>query len=173
MYSESILVLVLISVLQFSITFPAVAGDCYDDPQKNNKSHDNCATCYQTLVNALIDTEDNKYHLEKTFFPDDSVRPVQVTVEYLPVSDTEDVDYDVNCTANNTNCATNLDTTWYWIMGEFYVYQPLDVFVYRSLLFAPPQWRQKSVELYLPNQCFIDSGNYNDFFGHLTQRVSI
>ena len=169
---HSVLVLVLISVLQFSISFPAVAGDCFDDPLKNNKSYDNCDRCYQTLVNALIDTEDNKYNLGKTFFPDDSVKPVEVTIKYLPVSDSEDDNYYVNCTTNNTNC-TNLDTTWYWIMGEFYVYQPLDVFVYRSLLFAPPEWRQNTVELYLPPQCFNDSGNYINFIKYLTQRVSI
>ena len=86
MNSESILVLVLISVLQFSISFPAVAGDCFDDPLKNNKSYDNCDRCYQTLVNALIDTEDNKYYLGRTFFPDDSVKPVQVNVTYTCLS---------------------------------------------------------------------------------------
>ena len=165
---------IIVLVLQFSISFSAVAGDCYDDPQRNNKSYDNCDRCYQTLVNALIDTDDNKYYLGRTFFPDDSVRPVEVTVKYLPIPDTEDDNYDMNCTTNNTNCtADNLDTTWYWIMGEFYVYQPLDIFVYRSLLFSPPRWREKSVELYLPYQCFVDSGNYDNFFGHLTQRVSI
>lgn len=170
----------IIVLLKLFISFAAVAGDCYDDPQKNNKSYDNCDRCYQTLVNALIDTEDNKYHLGNTFYPDDRVRPVEVTVKYLAISDApDDIDIDdMNCTINNqdANCTTNnsnLVTTWYWIRGEFYVYQPLDVFVYRSLLFSPPMWRSNSVELYLPYQCFIDSGNYNDFFGHLTQRVSI
>ena len=173
---HSVLVLVLISVLQFSISFPAVAGDCYDDPLKNNKSYDNCATCYQTLVNALIDTEDNKYHLGRTFFPDDDVKPVEVTVNYRPTVSDSDDNHDVNCTTNcttHTFTITRLDTTWYWIIGEFYVYQPLDVFMYRSLFFSPPMWRQQSVDLYLPRQCFKESGNYYNFFKYLTQRVSI
>ena len=172
MHSESILVLVLISVLQFSISFPAVAGDCFDDPLKNNKSYDNCDRCYQTLVNALIDTEDNKYYLARTFFPDDEVKPVQVTVNYRStVPDSED-NHDVNCTTN-ANCTTdysNLDTTWYWIIGEFYVYQPMEIFSYRSLFFSPLLYRRNSVDLYLPCQCFNNSSN---FFKYLTQRVSI
>ena len=167
---HSVLVLVLISVLQFSLCFPAVAGDCYDDPP-NNGSYDNCNTCYQTLANALINTKDNKYHLGKTFFPDDAVTPVQVTVEYLCTSASDTAD--ANCTTivnSNTSC---IDTTWYWLKGEFFVYQPLDIFMYRSLFFSPPHWRKKSVQLYLPHQCFICSNNSANFFGYLTQRVRI
>ena len=152
-----------------------MAGDCFDDPLKNNKSYDNCDRCYQTLVNALIDTEDNKYHLGRAFFPDGEVKPVQVNVTYLPIEDVADNNHDVKCTTN-ANCTTdysNLDTTWYWILGEFYVYQPLEIFMYRSLFFSPPLYRRNSVDLYLPCQCFIDSGNYYDFFEYLTQRVSM
>ena len=164
-----VLVLVLISVLQFSISFPAVAGDCYDDPP-NNGSYDNCNTCYQTLANALINTKDNKYHLGKTFFPDDAVRPVQVTVEYLCTSAPDTTD--ANCTTIISN-TSYIDTTWYWLKGEFFVYQPLDIFLYRSLFFSPPTWRNASVQLYLPHQCFICSNTSAHFFGYLTQRVRI
>ena len=72
-------------VLLVFISIPAVAGDCYDDPP-NNKSYNNCATCYQTLANALINTGDNKYRLSSGFFPD---TPVQVRVEYIPMSKCE------------------------------------------------------------------------------------
>ena len=72
--------LVLVLILQLSISFPAVAGDCYNElsNKKFNYSYDNCATCYQTLANALLNTGDNKYRLSKAFFPDDAVQPVVV-----------------------------------------------------------------------------------------------
>lgn len=162
-------ILVLISVLlQFSISFRAVAGDCYDDPLNNNRSYDNCDSCFETLVNALINTADNKYQLGRTFFPPDDVIPVQVRVTYKPINGT--VTADNNCT---TDLKNNVDTIWYWLMGNFYAYQPVDVFHYRSLLFTPPYWHKKSVELFLPHQCFSNSGNYYDFFEYLTQRVRI
>lgn len=161
---HSVLVLVLISVLQLCLRFPAVAGDCYDDPLDNNRSYDNCGTCYETLANALINTGDNKYYLGKTFFPHDGVLPVQVTVTYKPINGTEEGD--INCTTDN------VDTTWYWIKGEFYAYQPLDVFSYRSLFFNHPRGRQRSIDLNLPYQCLCDSDNFEEFFEYLTQRVS-
>lgn len=158
-----VVVLVLISVL--CVNFPAVAGDCYDDPLDNNRSYNNCNSCYETLVNALINTADNKYQLGRTFFPSDDVIPVQVRVIYKPINGTADN----NCTAD----LESLDTIWYWLMGDFYAYQPVDVFHYRSLFFTPPSWHKQSVELFLPSQCFCNSGNYYDFFEYLTQRVSL
>ena len=112
--------LVLVMILQFSISFPSVAGDCYDQPS-NNKSYDNCDTCYQTLANALLNTGDNKYQLGRAFFPDDTVAPVEVRAVYKP---------DTQCnTTNYSNCDIvqdpddNTTTTWYWLVGEFYIYQ--------------------------------------------------
>ena len=146
------LVLVLISVLQLCISFPAVAGDCYDEPH-NNKSYDNCATCYQTLANALVNTGDNKYQLSDVFFPIDAVAPVQVEVTYISIS---------NVT----------DRKMYWLKGGFYVFQPLELIVYRSLFFSPPSWRKESITLELPDQCFDKSNKSDKYFQHVTQRVS-
>ena len=157
--------LALVLILQFCISIPAVAGDCFDKPS-NNKSYDNCATCYQTLSNALLDTEDNKYHLSKAFFPDNAVQPVEVRAVYV---------LDTQC--NTTNyCDSEQDpndtttSTWYWVTGEFYVYQPLQIFAYRSLFFSPPSWRQECVVLCLPEQCLSRMSQEN-FFKFLTQRV--
>ena len=143
-----LLVLVLISALQLCIRFPAVAGDCYDEPPNNN-SYDNCATCYQTLANALVNTGDNKYQLSGMFFPIDAVTPVQVEVTYISIS---------NVTARKM----------YWLKGGFYVFQPVELILYRSLFFSPPSWRKESITLELPDQCF-DKSKY---FHHITQRVS-
>ena len=147
-----LLVLVLISALQLCISFPAVAGDCYDEPH-NNKSYDNCATCYQTLANALVNTGDNKYQLSDMFFPIDAVTPVQVEVTYISIS---------NVTAR----------IMYWLKGGFFVFQPLELIVYRSLFFSPPSWRRESITLELPDQCFDKSNKSDKYFQHVTQRVS-
>ena len=161
-------VLFLVSVLQFSISFPTVAGDCYDDPP-NNKSYDNCATCYQTLANALLNTADNKYQLSKAFFPIKAVRPVKVKVVYTPELHCNTTNY---CD-NKGNPEDNTTSIWYWLVGDMYIYQPLEIFSLRSLFFSPPSWRQKCVVLCLPEQCFsmMDSVNFGDFFEFLTQRV--
>ena len=148
-----LLVVMLISVLQFS--FPAVADDCFKE-LPNNKSYDNCETCYQTLANALVDTGDNKYFLSRAFFPTDAAPPVQVEVTYVSSSDQK------------------IQATWYWLMGGFYLFQPLELFLYRSLFFSPPSLRRESVTLFLPDQCFTrtTTNSTKIFFQHITQRVS-
>ena len=147
-----LLMLMLMSVLQFSICFPAVAGDCYDE-LPNNKRHDNCATCYQTLANALVNTGDNKYNLSMAFFPIDVAPPVQVRVTYVRSSDLK------------------IQATWYWLIGGFYLFQPLELFLYRSLFFSPPSLRREAVTLILPDQCFANADS-TIFFQYITQRVS-
>ena len=125
------LVSVAILGLGVILNLPAVVGDCFDD-KENDKSYDNCATCFQTLANALINTRDNKYQLLSAFFPTTDVSPVQVTVTYVSL-----------------DSGTTIEK-WYWLNGGFYMYQPLQIFFYRSLLFSPPKWRTKSLLLYLP-----------------------
>ena len=162
---------VLVLILQFCVSFPAVSGDCYDDPSDNNRSYNNCDTCYQTLANALLNTGDNKYQLSNAFFPDDAVPPVEVRAVYM-------AETKCNPPSNTTNCSDikqpfddNTTSTWYWLAGEFYIYQPLQIFVFRSLFFSPPSWRQECVVLCLPEQCLNDSVTFDDFFKFLTQRV--
>ena len=155
-------VTVLCSLVCLCLWFSAVAGDCYDDPQGNNKSYDNCDTCYQTLVNALINTGDNKYQLSRRFFPDDQAAPIEVRVEYSPVSQSD--------SQSINNFAGNGSIIWYWLAGEFYEYQPLKLFLYRSLFFSPPPWRSQKVTLNIPENCL--SVAPADFLTYLTQRVS-
>ena len=157
---ESVFTYVIILGLGLILNFTLVAGDCYDDAE-NNKSYNNCATCFQTLANALINTGDNKYQLSNAFFPTTDVSPTQVTVTYVSLSND----------SNNT-----IEEKWYWLNGGFYVYQPLQIFFYRSLLFSPPAWRRRSVTLYLPVNCLLTGKNNETrlkLFSFLTQRVRI
>ena len=154
---QSVFVSMMLLGLGLVLNLSLVIGDCYDDAE-NNKSYNNCATCFQTLANALINTGDNKYQLSNTFFPTTEVSPEQVTVTYVSLS-------------NDSN--STIEEKWYWLNGGFYVYQPLPIFFYRSLLFSPPVWRKRTVTLYLPSSCFNTTSNNPGtvFFGFLTQRV--
>ena len=142
------------------VKFSEVAGDCYDEPP-NNSSYDNCATCYQTFANALVNTADNKYRLSRAFFPVDAASPVEVEVLYESKGDGGE------------------SRTFYWVMGGFYVFQPLDVFLYRSLFFSHPNFRKDVVTVFLPDECFDDESNFSSagelygFFEFATQRVSV
>lgn len=146
-------VILLLAVLSACVSFQPVVGDCF------NGSYDNCATCYQTLVNAMLNTDDNKYDLSRGFFPPDSTPPVVVRVKY----------HFKGCNVSRSN-ATHCDTVWYWTQGTFYIYQPLEIFMFRSLFFSPINSRQDSLDLNLPDECSVD-GSQN-FFKLLTQRVS-
>ena len=97
--------------------------------------YENCATCYQTFSNALVNTEDNKYSLSRAFSPIDAAPPVQVEVYYQSKSKIH-------------------NETLFWMSGGFYIFQPLNVFLYRSLFFSPPKYRQDSVTITLPDECF-------------------
>ena len=141
-----------------------VAGDCYDDPP-NNKSYDNCYRCYQTLANALINTGDNKYQLGRRFFPDDQAAPIEVQVKY------ELDDQSISAFFGNDSFGKD-SVLWYWLAGEFYIFQPLQLFLYRSLFFSPPPWRSQKVTLQLPYNCLM-SDVPDEYFEYLTQRVSI
>ena len=146
---------VLISVLQFCISFRAAAADCYDDPMNNNRSYDNCDTCYQTLVNALINTGDNKYQLSVAFFPTNTFAPVEVEVIYMAIGD------------------SNMTESWCWLNQGYHIIQPVGPFVYHSLFFLRPQWGSVSTTLELPDSCFSNTTKSKNMFQHLTQRVSI
>ena len=164
-------VLVLIVTLQLCISFPAVAEDCHD---VTLGKYDNCDTCYQTLANALISTADNKYQLGEMFFPKDDVTPAQVEVIYMSSSEGK---RNLDCetlkdTTQMKNIEDHTEFTWYWLTGEIYVYQPVQLFQYRSLFFTPLRIHHKCVILYLPSTCLNSRGQYYDeFFEHLTQRV--
>ena len=167
----TLLYLVLLAMLvQFSFTIPAATGDCYDDPD-NNKTYNNCANCYQTLANALMNTGDNKYRLGQSFFPDNEVTSIQVRVEYVSnsISPCNTTNARKICQHEKEKVA-NRATRWYWLVGGFYIYQPLELFLHRSLLFSPPPWRKKCIVLCLPDECI--NHNVSDIFQYLTQRVS-
>ena len=152
----SVSAVVLLSALLLIVSFPAVTvatdEDCWDDPLADSKTYNNCTTCYQTFAKVLIYTANNKYNLSRAFFPINAVPPVQVRVTYH-------------------NMGSGNDSVWYWLVGGFYLFQPLELFLYRSLFFSHPTWRQQSLTILLPEQCFWPFSEH--YFEYTTQRVSI
>ena len=143
-----------LSLLPLFLVFTSLSyvdGDCFE-AAPNNKSYDNCATCYQTFSNAIVNTEDNKFRLSMAFFPINNAPSVQVQVTYQSGDPT-----------------TNTSSRFFWITGGFFIFQPLEVFLYRSLFFSPPTYLKESVTVILPETCF---GN-DVFFEYATQRVRL
>ena len=66
-------------VLCFLLTLP-LSSDSRDRYKKG--SYENCATCYETFANALVNSGNNLYEISKAFFPIDQVAPVEVDVTY-------------------------------------------------------------------------------------------
>ena len=153
-------------MLNNSISFPVVAGGCYNDDPSNIQNYTNCSDCYETLANGLMNTDDNKYRLGRTFFPYNATKPVQVKVVYVSQDYNPNKTSDDKCRKFDKDNETSKSIIWYWLLGEFYVYQPLEVFLYRSLYFSPPWWRQKCVFLRLPPVCLKNPNH--DHFAYLT-----
>ena len=59
-------------------------------------------------------------------------------------------------TANETTIAYETriaNETWIWTTGAFYLFQPLQVFQFTSLLFGNPDFRSGTITLTLPADC--------------------
>ena len=132
-------------------------------PQCDPGEEDDCAKCYDALVNELIINDRNRYNLQKAFFPPDVENPVFVTVTYI---------FARNRTGDgSTNYTeTGPSETWIWTLSSTYLFQPLESIQFTSLLFSDPSLRENNVTLYLKPLCQNSSKDYRLL---LTQRVSM
>ena len=140
-----------------------------------------CDQCFQTLASHLLNTGDNKYQLQKTFYPPKQNHPVFVTVTYqfkdlcsgtsnscssANISNCSDTNISSPCSDTNT---ANQNKTWFWNSGTFYFFQPLRVFQFTSLFLANPFWQRSNVLLNLPAE-YVNANE--EFMEFLTQKVS-
>ncbi len=116
--------------------------------------NDTCSQCYSALVEQITKNDNNMFQLQWTFFPPNSAPPVFVIVTY-------------KFTDKNGEFVNS--TSWYWSTSTFYLYHPIHVFQFTSLLFSDISQDIATVTLYLNEDCMDASMNYMRL---LTQRVS-
>ncbi len=80
-----------------------------------------CSQCYSALVEQITKNDSNMFQVQKKFFPPDKAPPVIVIVTYNYIDEYGDI---VN------------STLWYWSTSTFYLYHPIHVFQFTSLLFS-------------------------------------
>ncbi len=113
-----------------------------------------CSQCYSTLVEQITKNDSNMFQVQKTFFPPDRAPPVFVIVTYNYINEYGGI---VN------------STLWYWSTSTFYLYHPIHVFQFTSLLFSDISQERAKVTLKLPWDCINATSDYTQL---LTQRVS-
>ena len=126
--SEMAGIAVLIAAAIFS--FPAVinAATFYD-----------CATQISTLENALYETGDNIFHLNRIFYPPNTrtSRFARVTYVFL-----DEIGEEGDC-----------NVTYIWAIGGFNFFQPPTLFMFNSLFFNYPNNDLTELRLELPDEC--------------------
>ena len=151
--------------LVVSAPVPVNENDHSPSPQCDPGEEDDCAKCYDALVNEIIINEQNRYNLQKAFFPPGVANPVFVTVFYIF---TRNLTGDGSTNYIEPGPGTNFET-WFWTKSSSYLFQPLVSIQFTPLLFSDPGLREDKVNLYLQPRC---ANSSNDFKMLLTQRVS-
>ena len=106
-------VALLLALLTFSAPQLQAASSPYAD----------CVTNFETLEMALVKTDDNKYALQKAFYPPrKSTAAVYVNVTYTFLDEY----------GNDTSC----NSKWIWSSHSIYLIQPPPIFQFTSLFFS-------------------------------------
>ena len=135
------------------LPFLTVADDSEDICEAEANS---CSQCYTTLVKHVLMNDTNQFNIQNTFFPPYQSSPAFVTVSYEYYQDNE--------------MLTNETEIWYWSISTFYIYNPLPIFQFSSLLFSDISKLTSEVTFKLDLSCRNASTKYKRL---LTQRVSL
>ena len=114
-----------------------------------------CSKCYAALVKHVLTDDMNQFNIQNTFFPPDKASPAFVTISYEYYKDNE--------------TSPTATTIWFWSTSTFYIYHPLPVFQFSSLLFSDINKQTSELTLKLDLAC-MDART--EFMRLLTQRVS-
>lgn len=121
------LVLLISAVL---LSFPAATdADTLDD----------CASQMSTLENALYETGDNIFQLNRIFFPPNTRTSRFARVTYVFLNEMGDED--------------DCNVTYVWAIGGFNFFQPPTLFMFNSLFFNYPNNDLTELKLELPVEC--------------------
>ena len=140
-------------------------SSCTSADDKNDSlcmpESNSCAECYSLLVSQVTGRDENLLRLQNTFFSPEGAPPLFVTVYYQY----GDRSYNCSCSIAEDNSTE----VWFWSSTLFYMFQPLHVFQYTSLLFSDLKSYSSEVCLMLDLECTSASTEHMKL---LTQRVS-
>ena len=115
-----------------------------------NPGPNDCTECYARLAYEAITPQTNQHNMQRAFFPPETSDPVYVVVNY------------------QFN-GTNKTKTFYWSESTFFsLFYPLPVYQYTSLFFGDYEFRRRTLNLTLIEDCANASDTNMQF---LTQRV--
>ena len=134
------------------LPFQTVADDSEDICEAEAKS---CSQCYAALVKHVLMNDMNQFNLQNTFFPPNKSSPAFVTITYEYYQDNEPL---------------NETEIWFWSTSDFYIYHPISVFQFSSLLFSDINKLSSELTLTLNQSCKSASIEFKRL---LTQRVSL
>lgn len=117
----------------------------------NNGVENNCSNNFFLMEQSLLLSTDNRFNLMKTFYPPREAHPVLVKINY------------------SFDGVENSTTTWFWSESEFYLIQPLEIFMFTSLFFSNMPYRKSELSLLLDKECVTAPDQYLEL---LTTRVS-
>ena len=148
-------------MLLLSLSSCSLADDVND--RKCMEGKKSCVDCYSLLVSQVTDRDENLFRLQNTFFPPEKAPPLFVTVYYRYGNRSYDCDPNIDAKHNTTQ-------VWFWSTTLFYMFQPIHVFQYTSLLFSDfAHSYSATVCLILDPECH---GANKTHMKLLTQRVS-
>ena len=125
--------------LLFSIFAATIAAVSASNSTSNSSVFEDCATKFSTLEQALYETGDNQFELNRVFYPP-SVR----TSRFIRVNYTF-----LNENGEDDGCSI----AYIWATGILLFFQPPAVFKYNSLYFNYPNNNLTALHLKLPYEC--------------------
>lgn len=137
--------LLVFTVASLSLLFPSSSRAQPADPADSA-----CTSSFHLLEADLLSHPQNRFRLTTVFFPPRNANPVIVRVTYKYKD-------------------SNVTDVWFWSESEFYLIQPLEIFLYTSLFFANQPYRSSLITLELSTDCLQAEPLHMKV---LTQRVS-
>ena len=143
--------LIFVGILSNNIA-TVIAHDFFLGKCKPGK--ESCRDCFAELVRSLFEGNGNMFNLSQAFFPPTIETPDLVIIEY----------HFKNETMQSTE-------HWFWATSGLYVFYPMKIHQFISLLFGKPTplYEQKVVVTLNASECY---GVSRDYMTVVTQRVS-
>ena len=107
-------------------------------PTSAEEMKNTCSTNFWLMEQALLTDADNRFKLLRTFYPPRQAHPILIEVNY---------------TFHSSNNNDSQSQVWFWSESEFYLIQPLEIFLFSSLLFSNMPYRSSTLHIHLPAEC--------------------